>query len=86
MALQQLRQVGARPRPPPPSRTKWTRLVHAAVLIGHVDVGAGRRWVPARAAAKLVKLVKAAADARGVPARARARAALARGRGGGPAR
>jgi hypothetical protein len=24
-------------RPPPPSRTKWTRLVHPSVLIGHVS-------------------------------------------------
>ena len=23
--------------PPPPSRTKWTRLVHPSVLIGHVS-------------------------------------------------
>jgi hypothetical protein len=22
--------------PPPPSRTKWTRLIHPSVLIGHV--------------------------------------------------
>jgi hypothetical protein len=25
------------PHPPPPSRTKWTRLVHPSVLIGHVS-------------------------------------------------
>ena len=30
-----------RPRPPPPSRTKWTRLVHPSVLIGHVWSEAG---------------------------------------------
>jgi hypothetical protein len=28
----------ARPPPSPPSRTKWTRLVHPSVLIGHVFV------------------------------------------------
>ena len=28
--------------PPPPSRTKWTRLVHPSVLIGHVQSGRAR--------------------------------------------
>ena len=36
------------PPPSPPSRTKWTRLVHPSVLIGHVSRGRGRvmrrRW------------------------------------------
>ena len=27
----------SRPAPPPPSRTKWTRLVHPSVLTGHVS-------------------------------------------------
>ena len=27
--------------PPPPSRTKWTRLVHPSVLIGHVSSTGG---------------------------------------------
>ena len=34
--------------PPPPSRTKWTRLVHPPVLIGHVwsEAGPGVRRLP----------------------------------------
>jgi hypothetical protein len=35
-----LQPAGALP-PPPPSRTKWTRLVHPSVLIGHVSSHAG---------------------------------------------
>ena len=31
----------ARPPPPPSSRTKWTRLIHPSVLIGHVSAPAG---------------------------------------------
>ena len=32
-----LREVGRGATPPPPSRTKWTRLVHPSVLTGHVS-------------------------------------------------
>jgi len=51
------RRLGAgRPAPPPPSRTKWTRLVHPSVLIGHVPPlrapGALRRRRGAQATGK----------------------------------
>jgi hypothetical protein len=47
-----VRAVGG-PSPPPPSRTKWTRLIHPSVLTGHVSSlspigvrgdGRGVRW------------------------------------------
>ena len=31
------REAAAQARPAPPSRTKWTRLVHPSVLTGHVS-------------------------------------------------
>ena len=45
-AAKQLRRgrAGCAPQPNaplPPSRTKWTRLVHLSVLTGHVPVGTG---------------------------------------------
>jgi len=35
----------ARAAVPPPSRTKWTRLVHPSVLTGHVSSLSHRRWL-----------------------------------------
>ena len=57
--------------PPPPSRTKWTRLVHPSVLIGHVsstiwaDGGAraGRSWPSRRWAAPMCRSAPAALTA-----------------------
>jgi hypothetical protein len=37
VAAHAARSLPRRPSPPPPSRTKWTRLVHPSVQIGHVS-------------------------------------------------
>jgi hypothetical protein len=41
--LAQARNLSAdSPTPPPPSRTKWTRLVHPSLLTGHVSLAQAR--------------------------------------------
>ena len=46
--------------PPPPSRTKWTRLVPLPVLIGHVSRARQERGDPEAAAALLREALAAA--------------------------